>query len=239
MRAVLTIALVVGSTGVAWPDDIVPTVQKRVSDALYEVHEKGAKVYNDGDFDGGYRIYQGGLTVARRMLVDRPDIQKTITDGMAAADRLPTAIRRGFQLHELIETVRGELLKPGPKSTEHLTIPPRTVDPAKKPVAKPAGTVAEVKDGVVGRVVWQGAPLTGVDVTFVTLGRREPRVFETTTGAQGVYTIAGLPAGKYVVLITAGAGALKKLPERYATSMTSPLMFEVKGTGEKLDFVLQ
>jgi hypothetical protein len=32
---------------------------------------------------------------------------------------------------------------------------------------------------------------------------------------------------------------VKKLPERYATSTTSPLVFEVKGGGEKLDFMLQ
>jgi hypothetical protein len=178
--------------------------------------------------------------VARHMLVDRPDIQTTIKDGMAAAERLPTVARRAFLLHELIETVRGELIKPVSKPTEHLTITPRTVDPGKKPAAKPAGSVAEVKDGVVGRVVWQGAPLAGVDVTFVTLGQRVPRVFEARTGPQGVYTIAGLPAGKYVVLITAGPGAAtKKLPERYALSTTSPLIFDVKGTGEKLDFMLQ
>jgi hypothetical protein len=65
-------------------------------------------------------------------------------------------------------------------------------------------------------------------------------VYETTTGPQGVYALPKLPAGKYVVLITPGPNAqVKKLPERYATSTTSPLVFEVKGGGEKLDFMLQ
>ncbi|HEX3149125.1 MAG TPA: carboxypeptidase-like regulatory domain-containing protein [Gemmataceae bacterium] len=238
MRSLLIAAVLLATSASAWADDVVPAIQKRVSDSLYEIHEAGAELYNAGDFDGGYRVYQGGLMVARRMLVDRPDIQRIIADGLTAAKGLPGADRRGFKLHEVIESVRGELLKPV-KGTEQLTITPRVVDKTKKPETKPAGTVAEVKDGVVGRVIWQGAPLTGVDVTFVSLGRREPRVFETTTGPQGVYTIAGLPAGKYVVLITAGAGATKKLPERYATSTTSPLIFDVKGTGDKLDFLLQ
>jgi hypothetical protein len=79
-----------------------------------------------------------------------------------------------------------------------------------------------------------------VDVTFVTIGRTPPRAYEATTSAQGVYAVPTLPAGKYVVLITAGQkGTGPKLPERYATSTTSPLVIDVKGAGEKLDFVLQ
>jgi hypothetical protein len=93
---------------------------------------------------------------------------------------------------------------------------------------------------VIGRVLWQGKPVAGVNVMFVTLGQAPPRVYETTTGAQGVYTIANIQPAKYVILITPGPNAeVKKLPERYATSTASPLVFEVKGNGEKLDFVLQ
>ena len=55
-----------------------------------------------------------------------------------------------------------------------------------------------------------------------------------------MYSIPDLMAGKYVVLITPGPNAeVKKLPERYATATTSPLVIDVKGGGEKLDFVLQ
>ena len=62
-----------------------------------------------------------------------------------------------------------------------------------------------------------------IDVLFVTLGRQPPKVYETTTGAQGVYTLADITPGRYVVLITAGANAeVRKLPERYATATTSP-----------------
>src|SRR4051812_7202370 len=132
MRFILIGAILLATSASGWADDVVPVMQKRVSDSLYEIHEAGAKLYNDGDYSGGYRIYQGGLMVARRMLVDRPDIQKKITDGMVAAERLPTAIDRGYRLHDVIEAVRGELIKPVPKPTEHLTIPPRTIDPAKK-----------------------------------------------------------------------------------------------------------
>jgi len=213
-------------------------------EALLEIHENGRAIYNnDGDYAGAYRMYQGGLMVARRMLGDRADLQKLIGDGLAAAERLPTVDRRAYRLHEVIEAVRVELGKAGGKGSESVPVPPREVAPPKsgtKTDAKPPAAATEVKDGVVGRVLWKGEPVGGVDVTFVTLGRQPPRVYEATTSAQGVYAVPTLPAGKYVVLITAGAKASgPKLPERYATSTTSPLVIDVKGAGEKLDFVLQ
>jgi hypothetical protein len=241
MRYLLTPALVVGLAASAAADDR----SRQVSDALLETHETGAAIYNNNnDYEGAYRLYQGGLMFARRMLSDRSDLQKLITDGLIAAERQPTLDRRAYKLHEVIEAVRSELGKGAGKAADHLTIPPRTVDPAAKlgpkPEAKPGATVSEVKEGVLGRVMWQGMPVGGVDVVFVSLGKQPPRVYETTSSAQGVYAIPNLPAGKYVVLITPGANAtVKKLPERYATSTTSPLTFDVKGNGEKLDFVLQ
>jgi len=243
MRYFLTLALLGGLAATVPADDAVPESHKRVADALLELHETGRRIYNEGDYAGGYRIYQGGLMMARRMLADRPDLQKTIAEGMAAAERQTAVDRRAYRLHELIETVRVELVRPA-KGPERLTVPPRDVGPATKPgtkqETKPSAKVGEVQDGVVGRVIWQGQPVAGVEVTFVTLGRRPPRVFETTTGSQGGYAIPGLPAGKYVILIVPGPTAqVKKLPDRYATSNTSPLVFDVKGGGEKLDFILQ
>jgi hypothetical protein len=142
----------------------------------------------------------------------------------------------------VIEKVRFELRRA--KGGETLAVPPREVKPdpkgTKKPDLKPAAAVGEIKDGVVGRVIWQGSPVNGVDVLFVTLGRLQPKVYETRTGPQGIYSIPDLKPGKYVVLITPGPNAeVKKLPERYATATTSPLVIDVKGAGEKLDFVLQ
>jgi len=237
MRYSLALAVVVGLIAAAPAQDS----HKRVAEALLEIHENGRAIYNnDGDYAGAYRMYQGGLMVARRMLADRPDLQKLISEGLAAADRLPTADRRAYRLHEVIETIRVDLGRGAGKGSEHTTIPPREVGESTKGPAKPSPAVTEVKGGVVGRVMWQGQPLAGVDVTFVTLGQQPPRVFDTTTSAQGVYEVATLPPGRYVILITPGQNAsAKKLPERYATSTTSPLRFDVKGGGEKLDFVLQ
>jgi hypothetical protein len=214
------------------------SVDRQISEALRDVHDRGADLYNAGDVAGGYRVYQGGLVVARGMLAHRSDLQKLIADGLAAAERQPAVARRAFMLHELIEQVRSELRAAGKKGSEALTIPPREVKPGNKsetkPGVKPAAGVGEVSGGVVGRVLWQNAPVAGVEVTFLTYGLLNPRVYETVTGSQGVYTIANLPPGKYIVLITPGPNAeVKKLPDRYATSTTSPLKIDVKGGRRK------
>jgi hypothetical protein len=238
MRSVLTIAATVMLASVARPQ----AIEKQISDSLREVHDRGRELYNAGDTAAGYRMYQGGLLVARGVLTHRPDVQRLITDGLIAAEREPSVARRAFLLHEVIEKVRVEV-RSATRKAETVTVVPREVksgEKGKATVAKPPATVGEVKEGVIGRVLWQGNPVAGVDVTFVTLGQPAPRVYETTTGPQGVYTVRKLPAGKYVVLITPGPNAqVKKLPERYATSTTSPLIFDVKGGGEKLDFMLQ
>ena len=214
-------------------------LEKPLSDALRDVHDQGRRLYNDlGDPAGAYRMYQGGLLAARGVLGHRPDLQRLIADGLAAAESESSAQRRAFALHELIERVRADL-RGAAKKADALSIPPREVRPTEGP-PRPSAAIGEVKGGVVGRVIWMGQPVAGVDVTFVTLGRQPPRVYETTTGPQGVYAVPGLKPGKYVVLITPGKAGPKKLPERYATSTTSPLVFDdVKGGGEKLDFILQ
>ncbi|HKB05558.1 MAG TPA: carboxypeptidase-like regulatory domain-containing protein [Gemmataceae bacterium] len=238
MRSVLTVAATLVLASIGRPQ----ALEKQVSDALREVHDRGRELYNAGDAAAGYRIYQGGLLVARGVLTHRPDVQRLITDGLIAAEREPSVARRAFMLHELIEKVRVEV-RSAARKAETVVIPPREVKTGEKgtaAVVKPSATVGEVKEGVIGRVLWQGQPVAGVDVTFVTLGQPTPRVYETTTGPQGVYAVPKLPAGKYVVLITPGPNAqVKKLPERYATSTNSPLIFDVKGGGEKLDFMLQ
>jgi hypothetical protein len=238
MRYVVPAMLAFAFCNIAQAQAPKNTLERQIADALRDVHDRGADLYNGGDEAAGYRIYQGGLVVARGLLGHRVDLQKLISDGMAAAERETSTGRKAFVLHELIEKVRGDLRVQ--KAGESLTVPPRELKSEKKPDVKPAAGVGEVKDGVIGRVLWKGMPVAGVDVVFVSLGRTPPRVYETTTGAQGVYSANDVPTGRYVILISPGPMAANtKLPERYALATTSPLVIEVKGGGEKVDFVLQ
>src|SRR4051794_26046402 len=114
MRSVLAVVLVGGLTSATHAQDALAATQKRAYIALQEVHEAGRAVYNQGDFGGGYRLYQGGLIAVQYMLAARPELQKMVSDGLASAARLSTAEARGFRLHEVIEAVRTELEKAPP-----------------------------------------------------------------------------------------------------------------------------
>ena len=83
---------------------------KAVVDSLREVHHVGRELYNTGkDFTATYRLYQGALMTVKPLLGHRPDVQKSIDAGLAAADKEPEVARKAFMLHETIEKTRGTL----------------------------------------------------------------------------------------------------------------------------------
>lgn len=228
------------------------STEQQLSEALRLMHDRAADLYNEGDPAGGYRLFQGGLMVARDLLAHHADLQKLIRDGLTEAERQQTIQKRAFALHELTEKVRTELNARGKKSNgtakgsvpdknpakePALAIPPREV---KEGEPKPKARVEEVVEGAVGRIIWRGKPLANVDVTFISLDRLIPRVYKTTTGREGIYRFGDIELGKYRVLVVPGPKCeVKMLPERYATFSTSPLHMDVQKKGEKLDFVLQ
>ena len=153
--AALALAAVLGlgaTRGTAADDPRLPETKafdKLVIDALREVHNKGAELYNTAkDFPGAFRVYQGALVTVRPLLAHRPDAQKIIDTGLDAADKASDAARKAFLLHEAIESVRknlkaaigekkpDEVKKPDPpvKKPEDKVKP---VDPPKKPVDPP------------------------------------------------------------------------------------------------------
>src|SRR5262245_59829388 len=145
MRVLLSLAILAGIFApAACAQDSRAAFDKQASEALRDVHDRGAELYNAGDATAGYRMYQGGLIVARGLLGHRPEVQKLISDGLADAERQASVARRAFVLHELIEKVRVELR--GRKTGESITVPPREIKPGKKPELKPAGAVGEVKE---------------------------------------------------------------------------------------------
>ena len=95
--AVLVLGLAAGG---AAADEAKPVVDpkafdKLVVDALKEVHNRGADLYNVGkDFAGAYRMYEGGLIAVRPLLGHRPDEQKAIDEGLAAAEKEPEMNRK-------------------------------------------------------------------------------------------------------------------------------------------------
>ncbi|MCI0704146.1 MAG: hypothetical protein L0241_24070 [Planctomycetia bacterium] len=120
--AALTLLAVLGTTTATAADDPklpeTKVFDKLVVDSLRDVHNKGAELFNEAkDFPGAYRMYQGALLTIRPLLAHRPEAQKIIADGLAAAEKVPDLAdgkgpdfaRKAFVLHEAIEGVRKHL----------------------------------------------------------------------------------------------------------------------------------
>jgi hemoglobin len=138
------LALFIGFTAVLPAAAQDPAAQdKLLSDALKEMHNKGADLYNSGDANGCYRIFQGGLYTARPLLSHRPDLQQVIDDGLQAADRQASVAIRARTLHDTIEAIRTKLRTPaaskpsGPTGTPTPSLPQAPPSPPPSPAASP------------------------------------------------------------------------------------------------------
>jgi hypothetical protein len=205
---------------------------KLVVDALRDVHNRGADLYNTKkEYEAAYRMYQGALVAVRPLLGHRPAAQKIIDEGLAAAEKEGVVAIRAFKLHEAIEDVRSYLKdptakkNPDPKPKDPKDPKPKDpIDPKPKDVTKPKDPGAGAAGSVSGKVTFKGQPLAAAEVTVVTLDEAKPRVFTAPIQTDGSYSFKEpLPPGRYVVIVTATA-----VPAKYATTTTSGLTIDVK-----------
>jgi hypothetical protein len=86
---------------------------RKVSEALRDVIERGRALYNDNrDYTGCYRIYEGALLAVRPLLNHRPDLQKEIHEGLAQAERIPINWQQAHALRKVIDRVRETVRTP-------------------------------------------------------------------------------------------------------------------------------
>ncbi|MEZ6140080.1 MAG: carboxypeptidase-like regulatory domain-containing protein [Zavarzinella sp.] len=208
------------------------------SESLRDIHDRGAKLYNDGDPLSCYRMFQGGLEVAARFLKHRPELQKRIAERTQKIDVEQSMAKKAFLMHELIEEVRTELRKKSTGSkVEVVDIPPRNVpDQQKKTPMVPQ--VKDVDQGVVGKLLLNGKPIPKATIWYVTLGANPPRVYQTQTTEQGGYQIKELAKGNYLVLVTSDSAKNYAIPAEYGLASSTPLKFELKDFPAKIDLLL-
>src|SRR5437016_2790476 len=77
-------------------------LDKLLAEGLKEMHNRAADVYNAGDVNGAYRMFQGGLVMARALLGHRPEVQQVIDQGIQNADRQASVAQRAVALHKTI-----------------------------------------------------------------------------------------------------------------------------------------
>ena len=137
IRSLAVFALLAGSAAFA-ADPVVDAKQldKSIAASLRDVHDRGADLYNQAkDYPAAYRLYEGALLAVKPLLGHRPEVQKAIDDGLAAANKETDAAQKAFKLHELIEKVRADLkvATPAPKP-EPIPMPMKPKDPVPMPM---------------------------------------------------------------------------------------------------------
>lgn len=199
------------------PDQpMTPTIttkdhDKAVLDTLKDVHNRGAELYNAGDHVGAFRIYQGGLIVAKPFLAHRSKQQEAIREGLEQIEKSNADPKlKAFRLHEVIEQIRGDL---------------------KDELKKQAERDRPGEAAVTGTVALLGKPFGNVLVSFVPTAAK--KALATVKGnAEGSFHVATtLPAGSYLVTL-AGEG----VPDAYSKVETTPLKAELKAGVNTLTF---
>jgi len=228
-------------------------------DILKDVHNRGADLYNQGDYAGCYRMYEGCLRTIQPFLFQQPQLQKTIADGIVLIAKQDGVKLQAFRLHELIEQVRAELKQI--LSTPKGTTAPKEPTPAKRP--NPPNLDETVTKGLTetlpwprertttealpvkprrptealsGRIRYRGQPVVNASVIITSMDTPAPKTFTTKLDADGRFRFKeALPLGKYAALIDEPGGML---PAKYGSHMTSGLRFELTPEPLVLDWNL-
>src|SRR4051812_33194254 len=92
------------------PADDKPLDRKDLDAAIHRmlrtVINQGADLYNNGDWAGCYRLYEGTLLGIQPLLDHRPELQKAIDTAVVEAARSPQIGDRAFVLRKAIDRVR-------------------------------------------------------------------------------------------------------------------------------------
>ncbi|OWK36472.1 carboxypeptidase-like regulatory domain-containing protein [Fimbriiglobus ruber] len=155
-------------------------LDKAALDILKDIHDRGAKFYNDGDSPGCYRLYQGALITVRPFIAHRPLIQKFIEDGLNEVATSDSPKAQAFRLHEIIEQARGELKSEIKKAQAPKTEPaPKEIlkdKPKEAPKDKPKTTPKEELPDEIVKDKPKPAPTTDVKpLPNVTLATDKPK----------------------------------------------------------------
>src|SRR5262249_33247552 len=133
MLACLAALVVTAPVAAAEGPDAMPldraALDQQIYKSLRDVINKGADLYNNGDQNGCYRLYEGAVLALQPLPDNRPEIQKAIIAGVENARRNPDLGRRAFVLRDVIDQIRNDInpkkpLEGGKKPSDDGAKPP-------------------------------------------------------------------------------------------------------------------
>jgi hemoglobin len=83
-------------------------VDKRVGAVIYDTLSTGVELYNSGNREGCYRLYQGTLMAVAAVLDHRPKLAEAAKAALATAKTQPAA-EGAFTLRKALDDIRGEV----------------------------------------------------------------------------------------------------------------------------------
>lgn len=214
----LIVPVAAGPSTSPFPPDkpMTPTVatkdhDRAILDTLKDVHNRGAELYNAGDHAGAFRLYQGGLIVAKPFLAHRTKQSESIREGLDQVDKSTADPKlKAFRLHEVLEQIRSEL---------------------KDELKKQSDRENPAEAAVSGHVTVGGKPVGSVTVAFVPAAAKKA-LATVKCNADGSYNFTTtLPIGAYFVTLV-GDG----VTPQFARPETTPLKADLKAGVNSLSF---
>jgi hypothetical protein len=178
-----------------------PAIDGMVSTTLREVILRGAPIYNAGDFDSCYHLYEGALMAVKPLLGHRVGLQREIDRALVNAERSNDTQKRAWILREAMDTVRSEIR------------------------GKAEGPVP-VLGSVKASVTVDGQPLPAGKV--ILWGDKDH--IHTGVVTAGMFSIDKIPLGKYVIYVDVPDALRATIDPRYLLPTTSPLGLEIADT---------
>ncbi|HTU91735.1 MAG TPA: hypothetical protein VMF69_16750 [Gemmataceae bacterium] len=90
-----------------------PLDRAALDEAVYQslrgIIDHGADLYNQGDWNGCYRLWEGALMSLKPLLDHRPKLQKAIDDGLAKARQDAVLWQRAWTLRPVLDKIRDDI----------------------------------------------------------------------------------------------------------------------------------
>lgn len=84
-------------------------LDESIYQSLRGIIDHGATLYNDGDWNGCYRLWEGALMSLKPLLAHRPKLQESIDDGLDKARQDPMLWHRAWVLRPVLDQIRSDI----------------------------------------------------------------------------------------------------------------------------------
>jgi hemoglobin len=139
LAACLALASLAGPASAAEDKAVGPlergTLDQRVYTVLRDAINRGADLYNSGNYSGCYHLYYGALLTVEPFLDHHPELQKEIANGLTVAEREATTWQGARILRAVLDDIRATVYpRPVPAPRTVRSEEPKHPAPVEPPV---------------------------------------------------------------------------------------------------------